>query len=962
MNKRSFFIAALLTIFVVFPVFAANQPLPNALTTPVSVDTGPAGMPLDAVLRSMVQSIGWVAMTRDVPDENVVIRMPKTPFIDAWRLVFSLYASDLAYAALPGGVMVVGPEDVVAGRFPKAIVTNAKPASKAKPVSLQTIKLNDSDEKALARAAKLFPPSVTYAIFPDKQLLAVKADPDSITQIKHVLEVAGLISSKKPAAVAPKLPRVLNVPSLPDDVLQTLRESFPTATLKYVSSSRKLVVNGLSDDEIASLQKMISELLAPAAAPASAKEDTDQSKPDLPENRVYKLSYIAPDDAARIIDFVAPSAKVLVVKGVHNAIWVKAPSKLQALIAENLAHYEDLARGEKESAKKENEVATNDSPKTIVATLPLEGRNPDEVISALSKTFPNASLVKAGDNLIVKASPEDLQSIKELLSQLKAPKKEEGHTDAENSAQKTASAQPEARSHYRTDYAAPDKLILLARSTGQFPKDLKALVDERTGEIILVGTEGDISKALSLFKELDKPVPQVELRVQIHQVDSSTARRLGIDLNAILAPFSMAIGTGGLQLGYELGSSAANALTAALDTLESKGAAKALVNTRFLVQDDKPVKLKSGGKLTVLTSTASGGSGEGKSKPTPISVNYGLEVELTPEIALNDDAVTVAIKTNLGGRPVEGAGGTIDIPQKSFEDYVRIKNGKSVVLGGLITTTKSSTETSSPLVSWIPLIGDLFTQHNDSESSSELLIVVSANIVSSAPAKEEAREEEPVTNNEVTSKSVEPANEKAAVKDEQTETDSSPAATPSPAKSDAAKPQQASASVDNDSTEPPTSVDTGGETKPEANASSSEQPANTEAETGKANTGGGIAGRAGLTVGEAQIPYPHDPLPAYAVFSLRAAPGPQAEYGFSLVLPASSERLCLAGIRILDGAGRVVTGHLRSRSTSGPRACAEPGGMVVGEIRLPNGRAASHVDFVFESDDGEAYVVSRTLE
>ena len=933
MMNRNPILPLLLTLALVLaPALAASDTNPPAaFKTPVTVDTGPAGMPLDTVLRSLVESIGWVAMTRDVPEETVVIRMPDTPFFEAWSLVFSLYASDLGYAALPGGVMVVGPKEVIAGQFPNALATNTAPkADKPAGPAVQTLELLDADEGRLQEAAKLFPSSATYAVFPNRRLLVVRAEPEAVAQVRRVLEVAGLVppAQQKPA---PRIPHVISVPNLPEDVLQTLRDTFPHAQLRYVASSRKLVVRGLSDEEIDTLRSMVDELLAPAQA--TAKEDAP-APVEQPEDRVYTLSAISPKDASRLIGFVAPGAQVLVVESVQDAILVKAPPSLHQVIAENLKRYEDLALAKKEEEKRKVEAqAAPPPPPAEVATFPLKGRPAEPLVKALNETFPGVTVVPAGNNLIVKAEPELLDRVRRLLEELTAePTSGNGQAN-----------EPETqniRRVYTTNYAAPENLLLLAQSTGMFPKGVTPVVDERTTDIFLVGPAPAVEEAAALLAELDRPVPQVELRVQIHQVDSSTAKRLGIDLSAALAPFSVALNPSGLQIGYELGSSALTSLSAVLNTLESKGAAKTLVNTRFLAQDRSPVRLKSGGKLTVLTGGASTTQGEEGGQTTPLSVDYGLEVELTPEIALADGTVTVDVRTNLGGRPIEGTLGTIDIPQKEFEDYVRIKDGQSVVLGGLITTTESNNTNSSPLVSWIPLIGDLFTQRATETSTSELLIILTAKILAPQTASPATVAPEPADTEGGTA--VEPAPEEAA--------------SPAPAVEDATDAPAAQTAVEGEAT-PEAAAEAQVEETPPAPEPSPAQPEPAPApavespEDAASKAPAPTEDAGDPLVGAADLPYPYDPLPAYSTFSLRAYPSATPTYGFSLVLPSSSERLCLKGVRIESAAGELLPARLRMR-TLNDGGCIEPGSLVVGSLTLEGSEPAARIFFIFEGASG----------
>jgi type II secretory pathway component GspD/PulD (secretin) len=58
-----------------------------------------------------------------------------------------------------------------------------------------------------------------------------------------------------------------------------------------------------------------------------------------------------------------------------------------------------------------------------------------------------------------------------------------------------------------------------------------------------------------------------------------------------------------------------------------------------------------------------------------------------------------------------------------------MQSGQTVLLGSLLATTQDESTTGIPLLSAIPLIGDLFKTRKTNDRQTQLLIVVTANII-----------------------------------------------------------------------------------------------------------------------------------------------------------------------------------------------------------------------------------------
>jgi len=70
-----------------------------------------------------------------------------------------------------------------------------------------------------------------------------------------------------------------------------------------------------------------------------------------------------------------------------------------------------------------------------------------------------------------------------------------------------------------------------------------------------------------------------------------------------------------------------------------------------------------------------------------------------------------------------------DTQEKKLSTVVKVKDGSTIILGGLIATTKGKEESSVPLLSSIPLLGEAFKHSADTVSTNELVFVITPRLI-----------------------------------------------------------------------------------------------------------------------------------------------------------------------------------------------------------------------------------------
>ncbi|AWR87575.1 secretin N-terminal domain-containing protein [Meiothermus taiwanensis] len=261
------------------------------------------------------------------------------------------------------------------------------------------------------------------------------------------------------------------------------------------------------------------------------------------------------------------------------------------------------------------------------------------------------------------------------------------------------------------------------------------VAEPRTNTLIVTGTAEQIALAERLIPSLDRPVQQVQLQIRVQAVSGEVIRNLGIKWETVSGGNLIAsfLSTG-LNLIFDATRSLASLnIRAVLDALEKQQLSRRLSDANVLVEDNygadtsdlratgaKGAEIKVGGRLLIPITIAD--------QVTVREFDYGLLVRVRPQISA-DGNILLEVFTQTGGDPADGPAGSIRIPQQTTLSKLRIRDGQTVVLGGLVQKVTDTSENKIPLLGDIPLLGELFKQRTSSVKDDELIVIITGNIV-----------------------------------------------------------------------------------------------------------------------------------------------------------------------------------------------------------------------------------------
>ncbi len=264
-----------------------------------------------------------------------------------------------------------------------------------------------------------------------------------------------------------------------------------------------------------------------------------------------------------------------------------------------------------------------------------------------------------------------------------------------------------------------------------------AAVDQRNNQIINTDVAQKIKEARKLVKRIDKVTPQVIIEARVVEVSNQFSKELGIEWGADSGPGELDLfdlsSTGNMAMNFPAAGASSSigfnfsrltgvpfVLNARLNALETTGEGKILSAPKIVTLDNKKARIKQGLEWAYLERDDAGGSSV-KFK------NIDLLLEVTPHVT-PDNRISLSIYITKN----DIASVTDGVPSLSTneaETELLVNDGDTLVIGGIIKSTRTSGESAFPVLSKIPILGWLFKSQSKSDQSNELLIFITPRIV-----------------------------------------------------------------------------------------------------------------------------------------------------------------------------------------------------------------------------------------
>jgi len=264
--------------------------------------------------------------------------------------------------------------------------------------------------------------------------------------------------------------------------------------------------------------------------------------------------------------------------------------------------------------------------------------------------------------------------------------------------------------------------------------------DMVTNSILFYGSDEEAAMLRALAAEIDVPYRQVTIEAEVVAVTKSSANDLGVEWSWQPTPqySTDSDSTGGSAAGSG-GSANMGAISygrspagtpyrfwyqAKINALLQSNQARLLAKPKVTTLNGKAARIHIGDQIPVVASTVSGGA-------TTTSTEYkdaGIILQYTPRIDA-DGWISAALYTGVSTPVYVADLKAYRIAIREAETEVRMKNGETMVIGGLLDKSTVDSQAKIPLLGDLPLLGKLFRNSGKSQEETEIMIFLTARVV-----------------------------------------------------------------------------------------------------------------------------------------------------------------------------------------------------------------------------------------
>ena len=266
-------------------------------------------------------------------------------------------------------------------------------------------------------------------------------------------------------------------------------------------------------------------------------------------------------------------------------------------------------------------------------------------------------------------------------------------------------------------------------------------------DILVVSDIPDNMGNITQFIEkIDVAVAQVMISVKFIETSLTENQNLGIDWSmsaslaggpALAQPTGLATAGGlpGLGIGafkdLNLAILSLSEFQMVLDMLQSTGKSELLSEPRITTLDNQWANMSVETEITVIVPVVAGGATGAVAAEQAQVVTVEIALAVLPQVH-NNGQITLAVEPTV--EAITGySGPDLDQPiisRRTTSTQVRVKNGQTIAIGGLIKEDLKKVEKKVPILGSIPILGKmLFTSTSDEKERSDLLIFITPHLI-----------------------------------------------------------------------------------------------------------------------------------------------------------------------------------------------------------------------------------------
>jgi len=292
----------------------------------------------------------------------------------------------------------------------------------------------------------------------------------------------------------------------------------------------------------------------------------------------------------------------------------------------------------------------------------------------------------------------------------------------------------------------------------------RLMIDEQTNSLLFYGTDEEAANIMQMLEKIDIPAQQVSLEAKVIAINKDAAKNLGVEWDWSTVPQYPAYTTEyqtvenmvvlpdgtlkkitedipklNVQRQWKNGASIPGIIqfghgpeghpfelyyAATLNALISDGKANILAKPNIMTIQGKEAVINIGGEVPVPTVSTTNST-------TTTSIVYreaGIILRYTPRVN-KDGFITAEVHTEVSSPMYVEDLKAYRFSKRSADTNIRLKDGQTMVIGGLIGSEDSKSISKIPFLGDVPILGRFFRNEKQSKSESEVMIFLTAHIV-----------------------------------------------------------------------------------------------------------------------------------------------------------------------------------------------------------------------------------------
>jgi type II secretory pathway component GspD/PulD (secretin) len=241
----------------------------------------------------------------------------------------------------------------------------------------------------------------------------------------------------------------------------------------------------------------------------------------------------------------------------------------------------------------------------------------------------------------------------------------------------------------------------------------------RANSLIIRGRDSEIGDALKLLAAIDQPIPQILIESKVMEISQSDSKKLGISY-----------GNGAYKFITSKDSkrtSPAEDLTSVLNAMIAEGRANVIASPRIATLDNQEAQINIGSRIPFAVPVTTGSTIQW----TIDYIDAGVKLKITPRLGQAGD-ITTAIQpevSSISEWRTTTAGDFPVISTRNASATVRVKDGESIVVGGLLSEGVRENISRVPVLGYLPVLGLLFQNKSSEKEKTEIVFLITPHII-----------------------------------------------------------------------------------------------------------------------------------------------------------------------------------------------------------------------------------------